>query len=107
VPRILTAASAVGRIAVRGASHSRLLRAGYTAVQTTARSVGRILHLIFLQIAGLFFCLFALGFASRIPRTYHDQVAGRHGPERVYLLVIFTVVFGWFGVSSFWRARKK
>ncbi len=105
--RLATAATALGRIAVRGASQSRLLRAGYAAVQATFQSLWRVVHVLWLQIVGVFFCLFALGFALRIPPTYRDQLAGKHGPGRVYLLGVLTVLFAWFGLSSFWRARKK
>ena len=97
----------MGRIAVRGAKHSRLLRAGFNAAQTTLRSFLRVVHLLFLQITGVFFCIFAVGFAARIPHAYQDQLAGRHGVERTYLLVILTALFAWFGVSSFWRARSR
>ncbi len=105
--RLGTAATALGRIAVRGASQNRLLRAGYSAVEGTVRSFARVAHVLWLQIVGVFFCLFALGFALRIPPTYHDQLAGKHGPGRVYVLAVLTVLFAWFGVSSFWRAKKK
>jgi len=107
VARILTVAGAVGRIAYRQAGKSRLLRAGYAAVQTTARSLLRVLHLLFLQVTGLFFCLFALGFASRIPRTYRDYLANKHGLEQTYLLSILALLFAWFGVTSFWRSRAR
>ena len=98
---------ALGRMAGRGAGKSRFLRAGYLGVQTAVRSLGRVIRLFFLQITGLVFCLFAVEFALRIPGTYRDQLAGRHGPQQLYLLAIFTVTFAWFGVTSFWRTRKR
>jgi hypothetical protein len=57
-----------------------------------------------LQITGVFFALFALFFVSHAWQTvraagWHD----RHG--QVYAGL--AVVFGWFTVSSFWRAGKK
>jgi hypothetical protein len=107
VTRILTIAGAVGRVAFRQAGKNRLLRAGYSAAQATARSLLRVLHLLFLQVTGLFFCVFALGFASRIPRTYSDYLANKHGLEQTYLLSILALVFAWYGVTSFWRSRVK
>lgn len=103
----MTAANALGQIALRGARRSRLLRAGYTATQTIVRAFGRVLHLLFLQVAGLFFCFFALGLAAHIPRAVHDQVAAHQGPARVYLLGGLSLLFAWFGMSSFWRTRQK
>jgi hypothetical protein len=101
-----TAAMALGRIAGRGAGKSRFLRAVYRGVRTAFCSLGRVIHLFFLQLTGLVFCLFAVEFAVRIPSAYRDQLAGRHGPRQLYLLAIFAVTFAWFGVTSFWRARK-
>ncbi len=103
----MTAATALGRIAVRGASNNRVLRAGHSAVQTTFHSIRRVVHILWLQMVGVLFCLFAVVFAARLPSVYQDHVAGKHGPGRVYLLVAMALMFAWFGVSSFWRARKR
>jgi len=40
-------------------------------------------------------------------REYMKYQAGKATSGRVALAVGFTVLFGWFGVSSFWRVRKK
>src|SRR6266496_2455194 len=102
--KFTTAAFAVGRLAVRGASNSRLLRAGYTAAQTTLRSFGHVLRMLWLQITGVFFCLFALSFAARLPRAYGKYAAGKQPASHFVLLACLAIVFAWFGVSSFWRA---
>ncbi len=105
--RIDIAAHAIGRIAGRRARQSRVLQAGYGAAQTTARSVNRVLRLLFLQIMGLMFFFFALGLATRIPRAYQEQVARNEGLGKVYLLAALAVMFVWFGATSFWRTRRK
>ena len=105
--RFLLTTHAIGRIAARGAQNSRVLRAGYTAAENTVRSFGRILHLLFLQAVGLLFCLFALGLIAGMPRIYHEQVTQKHGPGRLYLLAVMSLMFLWFGLTSFWRARRK
>jgi uncharacterized membrane protein len=107
VANIRVAANAVGRIAARGARNSRVLRAGYTAAETTVRTFARVLHLLFLQVAGLLFCLFGLGIAARIPRAYQERTASTQGPGQLYLLVVMSALFLWFGVTSFWRSRRK
>jgi hypothetical protein len=86
---------------------NRFLRAGYLGIRTACHSLARVIRLCFLQITGLVFCLFAVEFALRLPGTYREQLAGRHGPRELYLLALFTVAFAWFGVTSFWRARKR
>jgi hypothetical protein len=98
---------ALGRFAAREAGKSRLFRAAYMGVRTALHSLGRVIHQAFLQLTGLVFCLFAVEFALRIPGTYCDQLAGRHGPYQLYLLAFFTVIFAWFGITSFWRTRKR
>lgn len=90
---VASLAGAAGRLLIQGANQNRFLRAGMTAIRTTSLAVGRVLHLLFLQIVGLFFCIFALGFAARIPRAYREQVATHQGRERTLLLAGLTVLF--------------
>ena len=59
---------------------------------------------LWLQITGLFFAFFALGFAGYAWRLY--QSAGVHD-HRLGLYGFFAVLFLWFAVSSFWRAGRK
>ena len=98
---------AVGRVAARGAGRSRMLHALYGAVQNAGRTFVRIGHLLWLQITGLFFLVFALGFIGRMPRAYDNYHSGRESAGHLGLLVVMTVLFAWFGVSSFWRARRR
>ena len=105
--RLGLAAQALGRIAWRGASKNRWLRAGLSAVEATIRSSSRVFHHLFLQMIGVVFCLFALGFAARMPRVYREHLTGHYGAERVWLLAALTILFAWFGLSSFWRAGRR
>ncbi len=107
MPRLGTTAAAAGRIAVRTANNSRWVRAGYQGARTVLQSFGRVLHLLWLQITGVFFVLFALTFASRLPRAYRGYVAGTTPQSHLLLLAGVSVMFAWFGVSSFWRARRR
>lgn len=84
-----------GRRLARGAG-----RFGSAMVGPFARAGG----ILALQITGVFFAIFALFFLSHGAQTiraagWHD----RHG--QVYAGL--GLVFAWFTVSSFWRARKK
>jgi len=105
--KLNTAATALGRMAGRRAGSSRMLRAGSTAVKTTLATWTRVLHLLWLQITGVLFCFFALGFATRLPRVYRECASGKTPNSHLVLLVCFTMLFGWFGVSSLWRASRK
>jgi hypothetical protein len=61
---------------------------------------------LWLEITGLFFGLFALFFAQSVYRMRHDYAAG---PDHVHFLVYaaLTGIFTWFTISSFYRARQK
>jgi hypothetical protein len=61
---------------------------------------------LWLEITGLFFALFALFFVQSI---YRVRTAWRQGPEHTHLLlyVFLAAVFVWFSFSSFSRAYRK
>jgi hypothetical protein len=61
---------------------------------------------LWLEITGLFFALFALFFVQNI---YRVRSAWSHGPEHTHLLlyIALAVGFAWFSVSSFTRAYRK
>jgi hypothetical protein len=62
--------------------------------------------ILWLEITGLFFALFALFFVQGV---YRVRSAWRQGPEHTHLLLYcaLAVGFGWFSVSSFTRAYRK
>jgi hypothetical protein len=109
VPGISTARKLglFGRVAARQAGQSRWLRAGYSAAQITLRHFGRVLHLLWLQIAGVFFLFFALAGGLACRREFLLWQAGKIGPGKMALAACFALVFLWFGVSSFYRAKKR
>jgi hypothetical protein len=48
-----------------------------------------------------------VSFAAAAVREYGKYHAGQAGPKRLALAICFTLIFAWFGVSSFWRVRRK
>jgi Na+/H+-translocating membrane pyrophosphatase len=62
--------------------------------------------ILWLEITGLFFALFALFFVQSV---YRVRTAWRQGPEHAHLLLycVLALGFGWFSVSSFTRAYGK
>ena len=62
--------------------------------------------MLWLEITGLFFALFALFFVQSV---YRVRAAWRQGPEHSHLLLYcaLAVAFAWFSVSSFIRAYRK
>ena len=97
----------VARVAKQQAGRSRTLRAAKQATLTTARALGRVLHQLWLEVTGVIFLIMGLSFGGAAVREYGMYHAGRAGLGRVAVASCFTLTFVWFGVSSFWRVRKK
>jgi hypothetical protein len=60
--------------------------------------------ILWLQITGLFFAFFAVGFAAHSWQLYRSAGWRDH---HLPLYIIFGVLFAWFALSSFWRANRK
>jgi hypothetical protein len=97
----------VARVATQQAKRSRTVRAATHAAATTAKAFGRVLHQLWLEVTGVVFLIMALGLGAGSVREYGKYHVGQAGPGRMALAIVCTVVFAWFGVSSFWRVRKK
>ena len=97
----------VARVATQQAKRSRTVRAASSAAATTARAFGRVLHQLWLEVTGVIFLIMALSFAGATVKEYGKYHAGQAGPGRVAVAICFTVAFGWFGVSSFWRVKQR
>ncbi len=96
-----------GRLAGQHAERSRAIRAITAAVRTTARSFGRVLHQLWLEVTGFVFLAMAGLGGVASAHEYAKYQAGRVGSGRVVIAICFTVTFAWFGVTSFWRVKKK
>ena len=101
-----TRATAVARVAGR-TRQGRIANALLRGLQATASSVVRVLHLLFLEVTGfLFLCIGVIGgFACW--REYVNVQAHTAPQYKFWVAVAFTLMFLWFGATSFWRARKK
>ena len=89
------------------AKRSRMVRAASSAMSTTARAFGRVLHQLWLEVTGLVFLVMAAGGGAEVAHEYAKYRAVRVGFWRLLVAICFTVTFAWFGVSSFWKVRQK
>ncbi len=89
------------------AGRSRRVNAAMSALRATSRSFAHILHLLWLEVIGTVFLAMAGVGGIALAREYAKYTAGRATASRVALAVCFTVTFAWFGLSSFWRVRRK
>lgn len=95
------------RIVGQQAGRNRTVNAVMSGARTAGRSFGRAAHQLWLEITGLFFLIMALSFAGATFREYEKFHAGGVGFGRIAITVGCTLTFGWFGLSSFWKARRK
>ncbi len=94
-------------MATQEVQRSRTVRAAKGAIATTARAMGRVLHQLWLEVTGVVFLIMALSLGGGAVKEYGKYRAGQTSAERVAIAVGFTLIFAWFGISSFWRVRKK
>lgn len=97
----------LAQVAGRHAGSSRTVGAVLKAGQVTLRSFGRILHQLWLEVTGFVFLVLAGIGGVALNREYIKYQAGQGEPLRLVIAVCFCLTFGYFGVSSFWRVRRK
>jgi hypothetical protein len=96
------------RVAANMVEHSRTGRALLAGMRATARSFGLVLHQLWLEVTGFTFLALAGIGAMAGMREYGKYQSGHAaGPGRLLLAVCFTVSFTWFGLSSFWRVKRR
>ena len=101
------AARVASRVMAQQARRSRTLGAVAKGVRTSASHFGRVLGQLWLEVTGfVFLALAGIGVLAFF-REYAKFQAGRTTSNRLVLAVCFTALFAWFGVSSFWRVRKR
>lgn len=95
------------RVAARQVAGSRRFSPFLAAGRTMATHFGRVLHLLWLEVTGFTFLALASIGAAAFVREWAKHGQGKAGIDRVLVAAAFTVMFAWFGISSFWRVRKK
>ena len=101
------AARVAGNYAAQRAGRSRTLSALMAGVRTTTRSFTRAAHQLLLEVIGVIFLIMALSFAGATLKEYGKYHAGAVGSGRLAVAICCALTFAWFGLSSFWRARRK
>jgi hypothetical protein len=80
------------------------VRAGVSGFTKPLMSVLRVL---FLEVSGVIFLFISLAVLGRFVGEYKKYAMHQVGWERVALAGALGALFLYFGVSSFWRARRK
>ena len=98
----------VARVAAQQAGRSRTGSALLKGMRATAASFGRVLRQLWLEVTGFTFLVLAGIGALAGFREYAKYQAGHAaGPGRLILAICFAASFAWFGLSSFWRVKKR
>lgn len=97
----------LAQVAGRQVGESRTVGAVLQAGRVTLRSFARVLHQLWLEVTGFIFLALAGIGGIALSREYVRYQAGKVGPGRAILALCFCLTFGYFGLSSFWRVRRK
>jgi hypothetical protein len=97
----------LARVAGQQIARTKTAGALWKAGRATASHFGRVLHQLWLEVTGFVFLILAVFGASAIFREYVKYRAGQTSSGHVGIAIGFTLMFGWFGVSSFWRVWRK
>ena len=95
------------RVAGTRTGENRWVRAIYKASSVTLRSVTRVLHVLWLEVTGLLFLVPAFVGGAAAVREYHRHSSSSGSAGKVMLAAGFALLFAYFGVSSFWRSRRR
>ncbi len=90
-----------------GDGNKRVARGLMSGTGAFLQAVGKVLHLLWLEVTGFIFLCFAIIGSFALVREYPSLKAGNISNGRFAATLVFTVMFAWFGLSSFWRARRK
>jgi hypothetical protein len=96
--------AAVAHVGGNMVRRSRTVNALGGAAKVTLRATARVGHLLWLEVTGLLFVAFA---AIGALAVWHNYSKYKVLSGRLVAAICFMVIFAWFGVSSFYRARQK
>ncbi len=95
------------RIAGQQVKRSRAYGALISGAHASLSHFGRVLHQLWLEVTGFVFLAFACVGLVALFKEYSAYHAGKAAAGRVAAAAGFSLVFAWFGTSSFWKSRKK
>jgi hypothetical protein len=91
----------------RPGRNRRWMNATRAGVRGFAKPLTHVLRILFLEVSGFMFLFFSLAVGTACWHEYHKYQLHEVGAEPVVLAGIVGAMFLYFGVSSFWRARRK
>ena len=89
------------------AGRTRLGGALLSGARAASASFARVFHVLWLEVTGFIFFILALLGGTAAMREYHKTASGPVDMNKVWAAGVLALVFVYFGMSSFWRARKR
>src|ERR1700692_4501951 len=86
--------------------NQKLLRGVQAGVSGFAKPLRNVLRVLFLEVSGVFFLFFSLAIVSAVVHEYRRYELHEEAPGRAVLTGAVGAMFLYFGLSSFWRARR-
>jgi hypothetical protein len=99
--------SILGRVATGQLQRNRTAQAFLRGARVAGASFRRIFRQLWLEVTGFVFLVLAGIGGLAGAREYAKFEAGKVGPGRLLVAVCFCLTFAYFGVTSFWRVRRK
>lgn len=97
----------VVRVVGEQAGRNRVFGAVLSGARATVASFAHVLHILWLEVTGFIFLILGMMGAAAGVHEYHRSVIGQANMDKIWASGIFAVLFVYFGISSFWRARRK
>lgn len=91
----------------RPGRNQKLLGAARAGLSGFAKPLMSVLRVLFLEVSGFLFLFISLAVASACWREYLKYTQHEVGLDRVVMAGAVGGMFLYFGVSSFWRARRR
>jgi tryptophan-rich sensory protein len=85
---------------------NRYIDAGIEAGKVTIAQTTKAAHSLWLQITGFVFCVFSVVGASALWREYQSLQRPWTQDARFLITAVFTLMFAYFGISAFVKARR-
>jgi uncharacterized membrane protein len=96
-----------GKLRGKPGRNKRMFGGLRSGVGAFLKPVAHVLRVLLLEVSGFIFLCFSVIIISTVFHEYKKYAMHQVGLERVILAGTIGVLFFYFGVSSFWRARQK
>lgn len=97
----------VAKVAGQQVKRTRAYGAVLSGARTTLTHFAGVIRQLWLEVTGFVFIAFAAVGGFALVKEYAAYHTGKTTLPRVAAAAGFTLMFGWFGASSFARSRKR